>query len=129
VQHGAKAAFRKSARSRQRRRQAGATEFVCNFPGEDAIDRRVCTILLERNDERAIERGRSMSHETIAPWRNDPAINLPAVAGWPIYPAQRDSPGAVAGCVRHFLPLAAGTAWNGSRSPAMHRSAQIGAYQ
>jgi hypothetical protein len=58
LQHAAKAAFRKSARSRQWRGQAGATEFVRILLGEDAIDRRICTNLLERNDEWAVERGR-----------------------------------------------------------------------
>jgi len=50
LQHAAKAAFRKSARSRQWRGQAGATEFVFILLGEDTIksahDKRFRTALV-----------------------------------------------------------------------------------
>jgi putative transposase len=37
-------------------------------------------ILLEQNDEWAVQRGRYMTLETIAPLSNDPAVSLPAIA-------------------------------------------------
>jgi putative transposase len=37
------------------------------FPNEDAIVRLVGAILLEENDERAVQRARYMTLETIAP--------------------------------------------------------------
>ena len=36
--------------------------------------------LLEQNDEWAVQRGRFMSMETIAPLSDDPIVKLPAVA-------------------------------------------------
>ncbi len=51
------------------------------FPNEDAIVRLVGAILLEQNDEWAVQRARYMSLETIAPLSDDPTVNLPAVAG------------------------------------------------
>src|ERR1700739_3416245 len=50
------------------------------FPNEDAITRLVGALLLEQNDEWAVQRGHYMSLETIAPLSDDPIIKLPAVA-------------------------------------------------
>jgi putative transposase len=50
------------------------------FPNEDAIVRLVGAILLEQNDEWAVQRARYMTLETIAPLSDDPIVNLPALA-------------------------------------------------
>jgi transposase-like protein len=57
------------------------TDVVGIFPNEEAILRLVGAILLEQNDEWAVQRSRYMTLETIAPLSDDPAINLPALAG------------------------------------------------
>ena len=56
------------------------TEVVGIFPNEDAIVRLVGAILLEQNDEWAVQRGRYMTLETIAPLSDDPTVSLPAIA-------------------------------------------------
>ena len=56
------------------------TEVVGIFPNEDAITRLVGAILLEQNDEWAVQRGRYMTLETIAPLSDDPTVSLPAIA-------------------------------------------------
>jgi transposase-like protein len=56
------------------------TEVVGIFPNEDAIVRLVGAILLEQNDEWAVQRARYMTLETIAPLSDDPAVSLTAIA-------------------------------------------------
>jgi putative transposase len=56
------------------------TEVVGIFPNEAAITRLVGAILLEQNDEWAVQRARYMTLETIAPLGDDPTVLLPAVA-------------------------------------------------
>ena len=56
------------------------TDVVGIFPNDDAIVRLVGALLLEHNDEWAVQRSRYMTLETIAPLGDDPLISLPAVA-------------------------------------------------
>jgi putative transposase len=53
------------------------TEVVGIFPNEDAITRLVGAILLEQNDEWAVQRARYMTLETIAQLGDDPTVMLP----------------------------------------------------
>jgi transposase-like protein len=56
------------------------TDVVGIFPNEAAILRLVGAILLEQNDEWAVQRSRYMTLESIAPIGDDPIVTLPAVA-------------------------------------------------
>jgi len=56
------------------------TEVVGIFPNDEAIVRLVGAIILEQNDEWAVQRCRYMTLETIASLSDDPIVGLPAVA-------------------------------------------------
>jgi transposase-like protein len=56
------------------------TEVVGIFPNDDAITRLIGAILLEQNDEWAVQRARYMTLETIAPLSDDPSVSLTAIA-------------------------------------------------
>ena len=56
------------------------TDVVGIFPNEAAITRLVGAILLEQNDEWAVQRARYMTLETMAGLSDDPIVKLPAVA-------------------------------------------------
>jgi transposase-like protein len=55
------------------------TEVVGIFPNDDAIVRLVGAILLEQNDEWAVQRARYMTLETMAALSDDHAVGLPAM--------------------------------------------------
>src|SRR4051812_10691767 len=56
------------------------TEVVGIFPNEAAIARLVGAILLEQNDEWAVQRARYMTLETMTSLSDDPLVSLSAVA-------------------------------------------------
>ncbi|KQP07887.1 transposase [Methylobacterium sp. Leaf99] len=56
------------------------TEVVGIFPNEAAVTRLVGAILLEQNDEWAVQRSRYMTLESIAPIGDDPLVSLPTLA-------------------------------------------------
>ena len=55
------------------------TEVVGIFPNDEAIVRLVGALLLEQNDEWAVQRARYMTLETMVHMGNDPFASLPAV--------------------------------------------------
>ena len=55
------------------------TEVVGIFPNDEAIVRLVGAILLEQNDEWAVQRARYMTLETMAALSDDPVVGLPAM--------------------------------------------------
>ena len=56
------------------------TEVVGILPNEAAITRLVGAILLEQNDERAVQRSRYLSLDTIATLSDNPIVSLPDMA-------------------------------------------------
>lgn len=56
------------------------SDVVGIFPNEAAVVRLIGALLLEHNDEWAVQRARYMSLETIAPLSDDPAVSLPLLA-------------------------------------------------
>ena len=57
------------------------TEVVGIFPNEAALTRLVGAILLEQNDEWAVQRSRYMTLESVAQLGDDPLVSLPQLAG------------------------------------------------
>jgi len=56
------------------------TDVVGIFPNEAAVIRLVGAILLEQNDEWAVQRARYVGLETIAPMGDEPFVKLPTMA-------------------------------------------------
>ena len=71
------------------------TDVVGIFPNEDAITRFVGALLLDQNDEWAVQRDRYMSLETIAPLSDDPTGTGLNPRFWAKLRWRRAKPGAV----------------------------------
>ena len=56
------------------------TDVVGIYPNDDGIVPLVGALLLEQNDEWAVQRARYMTLETISQMSRDPLVSLPAVA-------------------------------------------------
>ena len=56
------------------------TDGVVVFPNDDAVVRLAGALLLEQNDEWAVQRSRYMNPETTATMSDDSLISMPAVA-------------------------------------------------
>jgi putative transposase len=56
------------------------SDVVGIFPNEAAVVRLIGALLLEQNDEWAVQRARYMTLETMTPMSDDPIVNLPAMA-------------------------------------------------
>jgi transposase-like protein len=56
------------------------SDVVGIFPNEAAVTRLIGALLLEQNDEWAVQRARYMSLETIAPLSDDPTVRRPLLA-------------------------------------------------
>jgi len=56
------------------------SDVVGIFPNQAAVSRLIGAILLEQNDEWAVQRARYMTLETIAPLSDDPTVSLPRLA-------------------------------------------------
>ena len=56
------------------------SEVVGIFPNEAAVTRLIGALLLEQNDEWAVQRARYMTLETIAPLSDDGSLSLPLLA-------------------------------------------------
>jgi putative transposase len=56
------------------------SEVVGIFPNEAAVTRLIGALLLEQNDEWAVQRARYMTLETIAPMTDDHIVSMPALA-------------------------------------------------
>jgi len=56
------------------------SDVVGIFPNQAAVSRLIGAVLLEQNDECAVQRARYMTLETIAPLSDDPTVSLPRLA-------------------------------------------------
>jgi transposase-like protein len=56
------------------------SDVVGIFPNEAAVVRLIGALLLEQNDEWAVQRARYMTLETITPMCENPIVNLPTMA-------------------------------------------------